>query len=76
MGARYKQHDGVIPKKEVAINNFNSLHLFVEKFIVHSLSASHKWGIPEINNNYAHVILGPMELQPRSCVMLSTINTR
>jgi hypothetical protein len=29
--------------------------MFVEKFIVHNVSAPHKQGIPKLKENYAHV---------------------
>jgi hypothetical protein len=35
-------------KKEVAIKNYDTLQLLVEKFIVYNLSAPHEWGILEL----------------------------
>lgn len=51
-------HDGFFPKKESEIENVDTLHLFLEKFIVHNLSAPHKWGIPKLKN-CAHVLPSP-----------------
>jgi hypothetical protein len=61
-------HDGHFPKKEVAVD----LELFVEKFIIHSLSAPHKHVIPKLMVNYAHVIYGAccityLEIHITSC---------
>lgn len=35
--------------------------MFVEEFIIHSLSAPHKCGRPELKEKYANVIHGPAE---------------
>lgn len=37
------------------------LQLVVEKFIVHSPSAPHKWRILELKENYDHVMHNPTE---------------
>ena len=39
----------------------DNIQLFVEKFTIHNLRAPRKWGIPELNENYAHVKLGPSD---------------
>jgi hypothetical protein len=40
-------HDGLFPKKEVAIrNNFDNLQLHVKKFTIYNTSASYKQGVP------------------------------
>lgn len=52
-------HHGLLPKKELRLKNYDNLQYLVKKFIVHSLSASHKHEIPELKENYAHKVLGP-----------------
>lgn len=43
-------------RKCLGLKNYDNLLLFVVKFIVHNLSAPHKWRILELKSNYAHVI--------------------
>ena len=37
-----------LAKKEVAMKNYNTLQLLVEKFTVYNLSAPHEWEILEL----------------------------
>lgn len=45
--------------KRLWLKIFGDLQLFVEKFVVHDMSVPYKWGIPELKENYVHVICGP-----------------
>jgi hypothetical protein len=49
------------PKKEVAIENYDNLQMFVNKFIAHTLTAPRKWGIPKLHDNYVRVIPSPWD---------------
>ena len=51
--------------------------LFIKNMIVHSLSTSPppKKGISRYHKNYVHVIFGPTERYPRSCVMFWELRT-
>lgn len=54
--------DDLFPKKEAPIRkNFDNMHMLVRNFINHSLGAPYKWGIPELEKNYACLIHGPIE---------------
>ena len=39
--------------------------MLVKKFIAHNPNAPHKQGIPESNDNYAHVVHGPIKCSQR-----------
>ena len=60
----YKNHD---LKQEFLhditreLQYFDILRPLVQKFTQHNLNAPHKWEIPKIKENYAHVIHGLLE---------------
>lgn len=60
----YKNHD---LKQEFLhdiireLQYFDDLQLLVQKFTQHKLNAPHKWRIPRLKKNYAHVIHGLLE---------------
>jgi hypothetical protein len=47
--------------EEVAIEKYDNVQLCSKYFVVHNLSAPHKWEIQWLKENCAHVIYGPME---------------
>jgi hypothetical protein len=59
-------HDVLFPKKEIEIKkNYDHLQLLIEKFIIHSPNAPHKWEILGLKDDYDHVTFGPMECNQR-----------
>jgi hypothetical protein len=46
-------------RERLSLKDFENLQLLVEKFKVHNMGAPHNQGIPELNDNCAHVIHGP-----------------
>lgn len=48
-------------KPRLQLKIIYNLQPLVEKFTIHYLNAPHKWGIPELKDNYAHVIHSPTE---------------
>ena len=39
--------------------DYGNLQSLLAKFTIHSVSALHKHGFPELKDNYAHMIVGP-----------------
>jgi hypothetical protein len=49
-------HDVLFPKKEIEIKKiYDHLQLLIEKFIIHSPNAPHKWDILGLKDDYDHM---------------------
>lgn len=63
-------HHAFFLRNQMRLKNYHSLQLLVKKFTMYSLSASHKHEIPELKENYAHGVLGPIKCIQMLCYWL------